>query len=242
MANPGAWMASVTCATSAAWCGGTRTTGRSETCPRPAAADRSSPPVPPRRCTGVTTGFGSEVSTSASSATWRTWISAFACNWPVGRVTTSPGRWCITGIGSSGVGSDFAVYHGHRNLEWLFLKNMPGPLLWRYLPLHLVTWPLLLLWFTARGRGSSFVRAKWDAVRGIPKPGAPRHGARAASAHARGDRRATRSHLALEEAGWGSRRTATGNRQPKSSLLPVAWPLAVCLFYGFTRSTPSMAS
>ncbi len=71
------------------------------------------------------------------------------------------------GSASSGVGSDFAVYHGHRNLEWLFLKNMPAPLLWRYLPLHLVTWPLLLVWFTARGRGWSFVRAKWDAVRGM---------------------------------------------------------------------------
>jgi GT2 family glycosyltransferase len=71
------------------------------------------------------------------------------------------------GSASSGAGSGFAVYHGHRNLEWLFLKNMPGPLLWRYLPLHLVTWPLLLAWFTARGRGWSFVRAKWDAVGGM---------------------------------------------------------------------------
>ena len=33
------------------------------------------------------------------------------------------------GPASAGVGRDFAVYHGHRNLEWLFLKNMPGPLL-----------------------------------------------------------------------------------------------------------------
>jgi GT2 family glycosyltransferase len=73
------------------------------------------------------------------------------------------------GSASSGVGSGFAVYHGHRNLEWLFVKNMPGPLLWRYLPLHLVTWPLLLLWFSARGRGRSFVRAKWHAVRGMPE-------------------------------------------------------------------------
>ena len=44
---------------------------------------------------------------------------------------------------------------------------MPAPLLWRYLLLHLFTWPLLLVWFTARGRGWSFVRAKWDAVRGM---------------------------------------------------------------------------
>jgi len=71
------------------------------------------------------------------------------------------------GSASTGVGSDFAVYHGHRNLEWLFVKNMPSPLLWRYLPLHLLTWPLLLVWFGARGRGVSFARAKWDALRGM---------------------------------------------------------------------------
>ena len=71
------------------------------------------------------------------------------------------------GSASAGVGSDFAVYHGHRNLEWLFLKNMPAPLLWRYLPLHLITWPLLMAWFTTRGRGWSFARAKWDAVSGM---------------------------------------------------------------------------
>jgi GT2 family glycosyltransferase len=73
------------------------------------------------------------------------------------------------GSASAGVGSAFAVYHGHRNLEWLFVKNMPGHLLWRYLPLHLSTWPLLLIWFGIRGRGGSFARAKWDALRGLPE-------------------------------------------------------------------------
>ena len=63
---------------------------------------------------------------------------------------------CITWVRRApGVGSDFAVYHGHRNMEWMFLKNMPAPLLWRYLPVHLFDWPPVLAWFTVRGRGGA---------------------------------------------------------------------------------------
>ncbi len=36
----------------------------------------------------------------------------------------------------SGYRSDFAVYHGERNAVWTFFKDMPGPLLWLYLPQH----------------------------------------------------------------------------------------------------------
>ncbi|MEZ5286826.1 MAG: hypothetical protein R2712_18855 [Vicinamibacterales bacterium] len=48
------------------------------------------------------------------------------------------------------------------------MKNTPAPLLWRYLPLHLAVWAIGLVWFGLRGRGASFVRAKWDGVRGLP--------------------------------------------------------------------------
>lgn len=71
------------------------------------------------------------------------------------------------GSASAGYGSRFAVYHGHRNIEWMFVKNMPSPLLWRYLPLHLATWVVGFAWFARRGRGGAFVGAKWDAVRGM---------------------------------------------------------------------------
>lgn len=71
------------------------------------------------------------------------------------------------GSASAGVGSAFAVYHGHRNLEWTFVKNMPASLLWRYLPLHLLTWLAGLGRFALRGRGASFVKAKWDALAGL---------------------------------------------------------------------------
>lgn len=71
------------------------------------------------------------------------------------------------GSASAGVGSPFAVYHGHRNLEWMFIKNMPASLMWRYLPLHALVSLAGLAWFTARGRGASFLKAKWDALRGV---------------------------------------------------------------------------
>ena len=71
------------------------------------------------------------------------------------------------GSASAGVGSQFAIYHGHRNIEWMFVKNTPGPLFWRYLPLHLATWVGGLAWFARRGRARAFLQAKWDALRGM---------------------------------------------------------------------------
>lgn len=68
------------------------------------------------------------------------------------------------GSASTGVGSAFAVYHGHRNLEWTFLKNMPARLFWRYLPLHIAVSVAGLAYFAARGRAGSYVKAKWDAL------------------------------------------------------------------------------
>jgi GT2 family glycosyltransferase len=73
------------------------------------------------------------------------------------------------GSATSGVGSAFSVYHGHRNLEWLFVRNMPSPLLWRYLPLHAAASAMALAWFTLRGRGGSIVRAKWHALLGMTR-------------------------------------------------------------------------
>jgi GT2 family glycosyltransferase len=70
------------------------------------------------------------------------------------------------GAASAGHG-EFAVYHGHRNLEWAFVKNMPAALLLRYAPLHLIASAASVVWFTARGAGASILRAKWDAVRGL---------------------------------------------------------------------------
>ncbi|MCP4090345.1 MAG: glycosyltransferase family 2 protein, partial [Gammaproteobacteria bacterium] len=75
-------------------------------------------------------------------------------------------------VGSATTGgqdSDFALYHGHRNLVWTFVKDMPGILFWLLLPLHLALNIVSIIWFALRGRGRVILRAKRDALLGLPK-------------------------------------------------------------------------
>jgi len=74
----------------------------------------------------------------------------------------------VGSVTTGGQHSDFSVYHGHRNLVWTYIKDMPGFLFWAFLPLHLVLNLVSLLWFLARGQGRVIFRAKWDAINGIP--------------------------------------------------------------------------
>jgi len=68
----------------------------------------------------------------------------------------------------SGYRSDFALYHGERNAIWTFVKNMPAPLLWMYLPQHLVLNAAMLLFHSWRGKGKVVLKAKVDALQGLP--------------------------------------------------------------------------
>jgi len=75
-------------------------------------------------------------------------------------------------VGSATTGgqhSDFALYHGHRNLVWTFIKDMPGVLLWLLLPIHLLMNLATFIWFALKGRGGVILRAKWDALLGLPE-------------------------------------------------------------------------
>jgi GT2 family glycosyltransferase len=72
------------------------------------------------------------------------------------------------GSALSGYRSDFAVYHGERNAVWTFVKNMPGPLLWMYLPQHIALNVASLIFYPFRGQGRVVWRAKIDALRGLP--------------------------------------------------------------------------
>jgi len=72
------------------------------------------------------------------------------------------------GAGSSGPRSDFATYHGHRNLVWTYFKDMPAPWNWFYLPLHLAWGLLTVVYLILRGQGPAILRAKVDALRGLP--------------------------------------------------------------------------
>jgi GT2 family glycosyltransferase len=74
-------------------------------------------------------------------------------------------------VGSGTTGgqhSAFAVYHGHRNLVWTFVKDMPGILFWLLLPLHLALNLGSIIWFAWRGQGGVIFRAKRDALLGLP--------------------------------------------------------------------------
>jgi GT2 family glycosyltransferase len=80
-------------------------------------------------------------------------------------------------VGSATTGgqhSDFSVYHGHRNLVWTFVKNMPGALFWLLLPMHVLLNLVTVVWFTARGQGRVILRAKWHAIKGLPQAWAKR--------------------------------------------------------------------
>ena len=71
------------------------------------------------------------------------------------------------GSGIAGTHSDFQLYHGHRNLVWTYVKNMPGWLFWFYLPSHLLLNFASLIAFTLGGKGGPLWRAKRDAVKGL---------------------------------------------------------------------------
>ncbi len=75
-------------------------------------------------------------------------------------------------VGSATTGgkhSDFSVYHGHRNVVWTFVKDMPGILFWLLLPLHILMNLASILWFALQGRSGVILRAKRDALLGLPK-------------------------------------------------------------------------
>jgi GT2 family glycosyltransferase len=74
----------------------------------------------------------------------------------------------VGSVSSGGAQSDFALYHGHRNLVWTFVKNMPGYLFWLLLPVHIGLNFAEILWFSLHGRASIICRAKFDAIKGLP--------------------------------------------------------------------------
>ncbi len=74
-------------------------------------------------------------------------------------------------IGSATTGgqrSDFSVYHGHRNMVWCFVKNMPGLLFWALLPLHFAANAAAVIVYALRGQGRIILKAKFDALSGLP--------------------------------------------------------------------------
>ena len=70
--------------------------------------------------------------------------------------------------GTSAALPDFARFHVLRNLPWLFVKDMPGPLLRRHLPRFAVLYASMLVSGVARGHAAVTLRAAAAALRGLP--------------------------------------------------------------------------
>jgi GT2 family glycosyltransferase len=71
------------------------------------------------------------------------------------------------GSGTTGRRSAFAIYHGHRNLVWVWVKNMPGWRVWLYAPQHVLLTLVSLVRFGVIRHGRTIVRAKIDALAGL---------------------------------------------------------------------------
>ena len=72
------------------------------------------------------------------------------------------------GSASTGKRSDFSVYYGYRNMTWTFIKDMPAPLIWIFLPLHISAVLFFAAYLTLRGQGKIIWKAIFDAIKGLP--------------------------------------------------------------------------
>jgi GT2 family glycosyltransferase len=100
--------------------------------------------------------------------------------------------------GSATIGrvSDFAVFHGQRNLEWLYVKNTPPSLLLTTLFGHVMYVSAAAIHFARIGALGPFVRAKCAALAGMPKALSKRR-------HVQSTRRVDAAQLRpMLETGW----------------------------------------
>ena len=73
------------------------------------------------------------------------------------------------GSGSIVYDSPTSVYYSHRNLEWVYIQNMPAGLMLKTIFPHIVYDIGAFFFFAARGRSTDFIKAKWDALKGLKK-------------------------------------------------------------------------
>jgi len=70
---------------------------------------------------------------------------------------------------SIGYDSPISVYYSHRNLEWVYIKNMPGYLILKTICPHIIYNIASFFYFIAIGRMKEFLKAKWDALKGMKR-------------------------------------------------------------------------
>ena len=74
-------------------------------------------------------------------------------------------------IGSASFGGEgnITIYHTQRNMVWTYFKDMPGFYFWKYMPAHIIANCFFLVHYTLNGHAKAVWKAKFDAVRGLPK-------------------------------------------------------------------------
>lgn len=66
--------------------------------------------------------------------------------------------------GKSSTVTSFARFHTVKNFNYLYLKNMPGWLFWKYLPHYLLGYGLMFAHDAVRANPWTFIRADWTAA------------------------------------------------------------------------------
>ena len=119
----------------------------------------------PRRVFEELHGFDEDffVSHEDVDLSYRARLLGYRCRYVPGAVVRHRGSATIGQL------SAFGVFHGQRNLEWVFIKCTPGPLLLRTLPAHLLYAAAAGVHFARAGRLGPFLRAKVAAVGGLPR-------------------------------------------------------------------------
>jgi GT2 family glycosyltransferase len=119
----------------------------------------------PRRVFDELGGFDEDffVSHEDVDLSYRARLRGYHCRYVPGAVVRHHGSQSI------GRASELAVFHGQRNLEWVYLKNSPWNVLVRTLPGHAVYTLAAAVHFASTGRLGAFLRAKAAALRGLPE-------------------------------------------------------------------------
>ncbi|MGH3049507.1 MAG: glycosyltransferase family 2 protein, partial [Gaiellaceae bacterium] len=73
------------------------------------------------------------------------------------------------GSATTGLLSPFTIYHSARNQLWTYVKNMPSPLLWLYLPQHVFVGFLTVVVAALEGHGRAALAGKRDGIRALPR-------------------------------------------------------------------------
>lgn len=70
--------------------------------------------------------------------------------------------------GTGGFESDYTIYYGNRNVTWTPIKDFPPLLLISSLPWIIVRNIGVIPYYVIKGHGKAVIRAKIDAIKGIP--------------------------------------------------------------------------